>query len=62
MARADTLYANDDKGRGFFKVFFMVNDTGVRLVRSFDSAYLARGFVNKLRNSKRCTLLMTQNF
>lgn len=42
---------------GFYKVIFLVNATKTRVTRKFSSPYLARKFVNKLRYSKRCTLL-----
>lgn len=42
---------------GFYEVTFIVNETKARVTRRFDSPYLARKFVNKLRYSKRCTLL-----
>lgn len=34
-----------------------LNERGVRCVRVFDSEYLCRKFVNKLRYSKRCRLI-----
>lgn len=39
------------------RVIYIVNATGVKLARDFDSPYLANKFVNKLRHSKRCTLV-----
>lgn len=42
---------------GLYEVTFLVNATEARVTRRFDSPYLARKFVNKLRYSKRCTLL-----
>jgi len=54
----ETVYADSkDNCLGFYKVTFIVNDSKARLTRSFDSAYHARKFVNKLRYSKRCTLV-----
>lgn len=42
---------------GKFNVTFLVNASREKLIRSFDSPYQARAFVNKLRHSKRCTLI-----
>ena len=52
-----TSYAVDSEVSGFYKVVFVVNDTGKRLVRGFDSEYQARQFVNKLKHSSRCRLV-----
>lgn len=57
MARSQTCYADADVGSGYYKVTFFVNQTGAKLTRSFDSEYLAWKFVNKLKYSKRCTLI-----
>lgn len=62
MSYAQTDYFTRDKGTGFYKVTFIVNDTLQKLTRSFDSEYQAWVFVNKLRHSKRCTLLSYPNF
>lgn len=56
MGFAKTTYEGNTHA-GFYNVTFLVNATGARLTRSFDSEYLARKFVNKLKFSKRCTLL-----
>jgi len=53
----ETRYANDPNNSGFYKVKFMVNETGVLLTRGFDSPYFAEKFVNKLKHSKKCTLV-----
>lgn len=50
-------YANNDTTQGFYKVMFMVNATGEQLMRGFSSEYLAWKFVNKLKHSKKCTLI-----
>ena len=42
---------------GLYKVTYMVNDTGVKLTRSFMSPFSARKFINKMKYSKRCTLI-----
>lgn len=57
MGYAETCRADNDTGTGYYKVYFLVNATKEKLVRSFDSLYLAEKFVNKLRFSKRCTLI-----
>lgn len=44
------------KDIGYYTVTFIVNTSGARLTRGFDSEQQARAFVNKLRHSKRCTL------
>lgn len=54
---AETHYATNDISSGYYKVCFVVNATKMELTRSFDSEYLARKFVNKLKHSKKCTLL-----
>ncbi len=53
---------DDDDGTGFFKVFFRVKKTGVDLVRSFESPYLAKQFADKVRRGKSCTLIGTDGF
>ena len=57
MEYAKTCYTDDDTGTGYYKVYFLINSTKEHLVRSFDSLYLAKKFVNKLRFSKKCTLI-----
>lgn len=56
MVLAQTCYSGSDTSSGRYKVSFIVNATGEQLVRGFDSEYLARKFVNKLKHSKSCTL------
>lgn len=41
----------------YYNVTFTVNATRETLTRSFDSKYLAWKFANKLKHSKRCTLV-----
>lgn len=54
----ETRYAGRaDTSSGYYQVTFLVNATKERLTRSFDSPYFARQFVNKLRHSRRCTLI-----
>lgn len=52
----------DDDSAGYFTVEFIVKETGVSLVRHFDSPYLARIFMNKVRRSKKLVLLGTGGF
>lgn len=40
-----------------YNVTFIVRATGETLTKSFDSEYLARKFVNKLKYSKRCVMV-----
>ncbi len=47
---------------GFNDVVFIANNSGRKLVRQFDSPYTARKFVNKLKHSKRCTLVSYPDF
>lgn len=49
-------YASERKDIGYYVVTFVVNATGQRLSRGFDSEFAARSFVNKLKYSRRCTL------
>lgn len=39
-----------------------INERGTRVEKIFDSAYLCRKFVNKLKHSKRCVLVSYPNF
>lgn len=50
-----TVY-DGQPGSGY-EVVFMDNTTGKRLARFFSSLYLAQKFANKLRFSKKCTLI-----
>lgn len=45
-----------------FSVTFIVNSSGQRVTRAFDSPFECRKFVNKLRHSKVCTLVSYPNF
>lgn len=56
MAGISTCYA-DEVSQYYYEVTYIVNAIGVRLTRSFESEYLARKFVNKLRHSRKCTLV-----
>lgn len=59
---SEICYSENDTGKGYYKVTFLVNASRVKLTRSFDSPYLARKFVNKLKHSRRCTLLSHPSF
>lgn len=51
------FYATDyDICPGFYRVVFF-SEKGEKLCKGFDSPYLCRKFVNKLRHSRRCTLV-----
>lgn len=62
MATTRTCYEKNDISDGYYKVRFIENATGEWLVKSFHSEYLAKKFVNKLRYSKRCTLVSYPRF
>ena len=42
---------------GHLEVTFQVKETGAKVTKIFDSVYLCRQFVNKLRRSKKLQLL-----
>lgn len=42
---------------GYYKVIFVVNESGVKVTKGFDSPRLAWKFVNRLKHSKKCTLI-----
>lgn len=44
-----------------FRVVFLVKESGAVVEKIFDSPYLCRKFVNKLRHSKRCRLISYPN-
>jgi len=44
------------------RVKFLVLATGTVVERVFDSYYLCRVFVNKLRHSQKCRLISYPNF
>ena len=50
-------YADEKSVSGDYDVTYIVNETGAKLTRSFRSELAAYKFVNKLRHSKRCTLV-----
>lgn len=58
----ETYYSDNDTGRGDYKVTFLVNSNCVKLTRSFDSPYLAKKFVTRLKHSRRCTLISSPIF
>lgn len=55
--KSETKYIEDATLPGFNDVVFIANDSGRKLVRNFDSPWKAMKFVNKLKHSKRCTLV-----
>lgn len=61
MARVATVYYGQPEPY-YYNVRFIIKATGVKLVKSFESPYNARQFVNKLKHSKRCVLLSYPNF
>ena len=56
MARVATVYDGQPEPY-YYNVRFIINATGVKLTKSFESPYNARQFVNKLKHSKRFTLV-----
>lgn len=44
-----------------FAVTFIVKESGQKVTKEFESAYLCRKFINKLRFSKRLTLVSYPN-
>lgn len=61
MARVATVYYGQPEPY-YYNVRFIIKDTGAKLVKSFESPYNARKFVNKLRHSNRCVLISYPNF
>lgn len=57
MAQNKTQYASGGDSDGYYKVTFLVNETGKTLTRSFESAYLAKVFANKVKHGGNCTLI-----
>lgn len=57
----DTKYIEEIKTPGNLDVVFISRDSGKRLVRSFQSPYLAKQFANKVRHSKKLTLVSYPN-
>lgn len=58
------VFYTDEVSRhdGNVSVTFLVKESGARLTRFFDSEFLARKFINKLRHSRKCTFLSTSGF
>ena len=50
-------YADYEPGSGYYEVTYIVKETGVKLIRSFESESACYRFVNKLKHSKKCTLV-----
>lgn len=40
-----------------FEVVYRVLSTGVKATKTFDSPYLCRKLVNRLKHSKKCSLI-----
>lgn len=62
MEKCQTCYADNDSSQFYHKVVFVVNSTCKKLIRSFDSEYLAKQFVDKVKRSKNLTLISYPNF
>lgn len=60
--RGQTCYSTRDTSKGYYKVTFIVNATRQKLTRSFHSEHQAYLFVNKLKYSKKCTLVSHTSF
>ena len=43
-------------------VTYIVKDSGKKLIRTFQSEYLARKFAWKLKHSRKCRLVATSGF
>ena len=56
MASVATCYATEAPPF-HYNVTFIVRATGAKIIKSFESEYLAYKFVNKLRHSNRCILV-----
>lgn len=56
MARSAICYAEEIPPY-YHNVTFIVKETGIKLIKSFDSPYLANKFANKLKHSKNCVLV-----
>lgn len=60
-ADRNVRYFDDSRALGYFDVVFIINKTGHKLVKEFNSPVFARDFIRKLRHSKRCTLVSYPN-
>ena len=45
-----------------YRVIYLINESNTRVIRGFNSPYLARKLANKIKRSKRCTLLTCVGF
>ena len=54
---AETLYIEETPYVGENDVVFITRDSGRKLVRNFDSPYLAMQFANKVKRSKKLVLV-----
>ena len=53
----EAVYFDENVSPGFLEVVFIVRESGTKLVRNFDSEYLARKFVEKVKRSKKLILV-----
>lgn len=56
MGKMKTCYANETPPY-YYNVTYIVNETREKLISSFECEYSAWKFVNKLKHSKKCTLV-----
>ena len=56
MARTAIIYDGQPEPF-YYNVRYIIAKTGSKLVKSFESKYEARKFVNKMKHSKNCVLL-----
>lgn len=56
MAKVATVYDGTPTPYNY-NVRFLIKATGVKLVKSFESEYMAYLFVNRMKRSKNCSLL-----
>ena len=57
MSSAKACYDNHPKRAARNRVTYVVNATGVRLYRDFDSPYLAKQFVERVKHGTACRLI-----
>ena len=51
------MFATGNSIPGHYKVTFIINKSGDKLTRAFDSEYQMKKFINKLRHSRKCQLV-----
>lgn len=57
MAREAIVYTGVNEPPYHYNIDYIVLKTNVRLTKSFESEFMARKFVNKLKHSKECFLI-----